>query len=442
MIGRARLRLTAWYAAIFIATLGALGAAAYWSLARSLDDEVDRGVETVVQAWLGTNPSPASLRPIDLEREFEGETADVFLLVFRADGALVANPSGIEAGEFIERGLVGSALEGTSTWATVTDHGSRLRVLARPIPGERLEGPGVGAAERDEDGDDERFEPVEAAPGVAGVVIGGRSLAAHDRQLRLVLVVLGSVGAGGLLLGVLGGYWVSGRALRPIETAYEHQRRFVGDASHELRSPLAVIRASSELLLREPLEGEQRESVQEILDTSVEASDLVEELLALARLDAGTEARPVVPVAARTVIDGVVVQMAPLLEAHQTSVTAVGPAVEARADEADLRRALRALLENVLAHTPAGTPVDIRTSSEGGDVLIVVRDHGPGVPREALATLFDTFTRLDSARTPTSGHAGLGLAIARRLIARNEGALTALNHLEGGLEVTIRLKRA
>lgn len=449
MIGRARLRLSVWYAAIFIATLGALGAAAYWSLAHSLDDEVDRGVETVVEAWLGTSPSPSGLRPIDLDREFEGETADVFLLVFRADGALVANPSGIEAAEFVEQGLVSAALAGTSTWATVTEHDDRFRVLARPIPSDRTT---LAPAARDhsdddesddegDDDDDERGSPQQAASGVAGVVIGGRSLAAHDRQLRLVLGVLGGVGAGGLLFGIGGGYWVSGRALRPIGMAYDRQRRFVGDASHELRSPLAVIRTSSELLLRESLPAEHRDPVQEIFDTAVEASDLIEELLALARLDARAEPRPLGSVSTRDAIQGVIDQMAVLLDAHQTAVTAEGASFEVRAHEADLRRALRALLENVLAHTPPGTPVEIETTDEGGDVLITVRDHGPGLPPNALATMFEAFTRLDSARTPASGHTGLGLAIAQRLIARNEGTLHARNHPGGGLEVTIRLRR-
>ncbi|MCK9496842.1 MAG: hypothetical protein M0R75_15310, partial [Dehalococcoidia bacterium] len=96
MVRRARLRLTAWYAGIFVVMLLVLGAAAYWLLRTSLADEVDRGVETVVEAWVAAPPpNLGDLRVLDIERDYEGETADVFLLVFRADGALVGNPNNV-----------------------------------------------------------------------------------------------------------------------------------------------------------------------------------------------------------------------------------------------------------------------------------------------------------------------------------------------------------
>ncbi|MGE3961972.1 MAG: sensor histidine kinase [Dehalococcoidia bacterium] len=411
MIRRARVRLTAWYAGIFVLMLLALGAAAYWALTRSLNEEVDRGVETVVDAWLATAPrSIADLRPLDLEREYEGGTADVFLLVFRADGALVANPSGLEAEEFVEEGLVSSALAGRSTWASFREHGDSFRVLAVPLIDEGR---------------------------VAGAVIGGRSLEAHERQVRLLLTVLMAAGGGGLLMAVAGGWVVAGRALRPIGEAYERQRRFVGDASHELRSPLAVIRASSELLLREPLEERERESAQEILDTSVEATTLVEDLLAIARLSGPTKRDASVAVPAEVAAD-VVDHLGPLLEEHGTTVTIDGGARSIRFTPGDLRRALRALLENVLAHTPPGTAVEITLGDEGGNVVVAVRDHGPGVPETALDTLFDPFTRVDAARTPTGGHAGLGLTIARRLVEANGATIAVRNHPAGGLEFSIR----
>ncbi|MCA9857697.1 MAG: hypothetical protein KC458_10500, partial [Dehalococcoidia bacterium] len=177
MIRRARLRLTTWYAGIFVLMLLALGAAAYWSLSRSLSEEVDRGVETVVDAWLSTAPGRLDeLRPLDLEREYEGGTADVFLVLFRADGAVIANPSDVEAEEFLEEGLVSRALSGESTWGTVREHGDTLRVLAAPLV---------------HDGR------------IVGAVVGGRSLEAHDRQVRLLLTVLGGVGGIGLVMSVV-----------------------------------------------------------------------------------------------------------------------------------------------------------------------------------------------------------------------------------------------
>lgn len=411
MIRRARVRLTAWYAGLFVLMLLALGVAAYWGLTRSLNEEVDRGVETVVDGWIATAPGQIdSLRPLDVEREFEGETADVFLLVFRADGALVANPSGLEAEEFVEGGFVLSALEGHSTWGTLREHGDSFRVLSVPLI---------------HDGR------------IAGAVIGGRSLEAHERQVQLLLTVLMAAGGLGLLMAVAGGWVVAGRALHPIAESYERQRRFVGDASHELRSPLAVIRASSELLLREPLEDRERESAQEILDTSVEATTLVEDLLAIARLS-GPRERGSATTDPGTIVADVVDHLGPLLEEHSSAVEVRGSTRPIRFAPGDLRRTLRALLENVLAHTPTGTGVEITLRDEGGEGLLLVRDHGAGVPETALNTLFDPFTRVDTARTPTSGHAGLGLTIARRLVESNGATISARNHPDGGLEFTIR----
>lgn len=396
--------------------LAILGASAYWLLSSSLGNEVDRGVETVVEAWLATAPDHlGDLRVLDLERDYEGETADVFLLVFRADGALVANPNGVEAEEFVEEGLVWTALRGESVWATVTEHGDRMRVLAAPIMG---------------------------GGRVEGAVIGGRSLEAHDQQLQLLVWVLGSAGVAGVVMAGLGGYLFAGRALRPLSLAYERQRAFVGDASHELRSPLAVIRASSELLLRDPLGDQQRESVREIHDTSVEASDLVEDLLLLARLDQGSGQAPDEACDAADVVDDVLGQLAPLIEQHGSQVGRVGEGARVRCPEGDLRRVLRALIENVLAHTPPGTRFELSTGVEGDHGVIIVRDHGPGVPPASLATLFDPFTRISAARTPAEGHSGLGLTIAHRLVSRCGGVLEARNHPSGGLETIIRLNRA
>lgn len=415
MIRRARLRLTLWYAAIFAVMLLALGSAAYWSLKTSLSDEVDRGVQTVVDAWLATAPDLQDLRPVNLEREYDGETADVFLLIYRADGTLLANPNDVDAEEITEDGLLAAALRGKARWETVEEDHETMRVLASPIV---------------EHGE------------VTGAVVGGRSLATHDQQLRILLGVMGVIGGAGLVMAGLGGWLFAGRALRPIAVAYERQRTFVGDASHELRSPIAVIRASSELLLREDLPQDQRDVIQEIVETSVEASDLVEDLLALARLEREHAPVPSGTSEADEVIEGLLQHLSPLIDEHETTVTRHGAAVRLAIDTGSLRRTLRALIENVLAHTPQGTAIDIETRMDGDEGVIMVRDSGPGVPASALETLLDPFTRVDTARTPTTGHSGLGLAIARRLVERAGGTLTARNRPDGGLEMTIRVRRA
>ena len=184
MIHRARLRLTLWYAGIFVAMLLVLGAAAYFTMRRTLNAQVDRGVQTVVDGVRSTELELDD-RTTDARREYHGETADVFLLLLRTDGRVVSNPSRVDTEELLPRDLVRAALNGRSGWATVEAEHERFRLYAGPV---MRKGP------------------------VAGVAVGGRSLSANERDLNALLVVLTGAGAAGTLMAVGGGYVLAGRA--------------------------------------------------------------------------------------------------------------------------------------------------------------------------------------------------------------------------------------
>ena len=215
---------------------------------------------------------------------------------------------------------------------------------------------------------------------------------------------------------------------------------FVADASHELRAPLTVIRTASDLLLRQPLDDRARATAEEVRDVAAEAAVLVDDLLTLARMSGHTE--PERGEASDRFGDlGAEVaatcdQLATLLERHgSTPQRELAPAlVAAPADE--LRRVTRALLENVLAHTPAGTLLHVRIEHAPERATLLVDDGGPGVPAAAFARVFDRFARLDSARTPGTG-AGLGLAIVRALAERRGGTATASRSPLGGLRMAV-----
>ncbi|MGE3856184.1 MAG: sensor histidine kinase [Dehalococcoidia bacterium] len=425
MIRAARLRLTAWYAAIVLAILLVLGVAAYASMRRTLLAAIDRDVRAVVESATAGAADTLSREPrsgrrddddheSDDDRRAQREYADTFVAVLASDGRVVSSPPWLDARELADEHLADRALDGRSELRTVEVDDEPFRAYAVPV---RHDGRVVGA------------------------VVGGISLGAYERDLRLLLIVLVATGAGGVVLAVAGGYVFAGRALEPIRVAYERQRRFVGDASHELRSPLAVMRASADLLLRDQLAPEQRESAEEIRDTAVEASVLVDDLLALARLDAegtarGDEVTDLAPAVTR-VLD----QLRLLLAEHGSAPSADLRPAPARCPEAAVQRITRALLENVIAHTPAGTAVEVTTTVEGDTAVLRVRDHGPGVPAAALPTILDRFTRVDTARTPGTG-SGLGLAIVAALARRFRGTVSATNAPGGGLQVEVRLPAA
>ena len=437
MYRRARLRLVAWYAAIFVAILLALGVAAFLAMRRALDAETRTGVSATVNAWLVSHPSlggrgPAggahggdgdgggggdSTEPSDGGPDFQPDTADVFLLAFRPDGTAVANARGLETEEFVDSDAFRRALAGASGWFTVNEHGARLLALASPVR------------------DDGR---------VTGVVIAGRSLAARDRALAELVIVLGAAGAAGVALSLGAGWVLAGRALGPLRLAHDRQRAFVADTSHELRSPLAVIRTSSDLLLRSRLEPADREIVEGVREVADDASALVEQMLELARLseppprDDEEPAAAALDAEARAVLD----QLAPLLAAHGSAVTAALAPASARMRADEVRRAVRALLENVLAHTPAGTAVSVETARHGGHATLVVRDAGPGIPAAQRERVLERFAQVDTARTPGARGAGLGLAIVRAIAERRGGSVALGTAPGGGLEVTMTFPAA
>jgi two-component system OmpR family sensor kinase len=237
---------------------------------------------------------------------------------------------------------------------------------------------------------------------------------------RSVLVLL-FTGAAGLVLAAAGSAFLAGRAVRPIGEALERQRRFIADASHELRTPVAVLRARAELLAQEDLPEEARDEVARLHQDADELADLLEELLDLARLDAAGEPLALAPVAMDEVAEEVVAQLRPLAGERGVTLTARAEPLWARAHLGRVRQVLRALADNALKHTPAGGTVTVEIARADGRVVVSVRDDGEGIAAEHLPHLFDRFYRVDAARA--RGGAGLGLAIAAELVRRMEGEI-------------------
>ncbi|MBB4987318.1 MULTISPECIES: sensor histidine kinase [Streptomyces] len=222
--------------------------------------------------------------------------------------------------------------------------------------------------------------------------------------------------------------------LAALETSVERQHRFVADASHELRSPIAslrtqleVARAHSELL-----------DVDEVLQDVVRLQHLAADLLLLARLDAGES-----PVAGR-------VDLAALVHeelAGRAATDGIAPALriaggplEVNGSHGQLARVLGNLLDNAQRHATSTIGVDLH--ADGADLVLAVTDDGPGIPEADRERVFERFVRLDEGRTRDEGGAGLGLAIARDVIRRHGGTLTVSRAPGGGAAFEARLPRA
>jgi two-component system OmpR family sensor kinase len=219
-------------------------------------------------------------------------------------------------------------------------------------------------------------------------------------------------------------------------------RRFLSDASHELRTPLAAIRGYAELhrmgAASDPADVEK--AMRRIEDEAARMGVLVEDLLALARLDEQREPvrRPVdVAAIARDAVD-------------DARATAPDRAFELRAesgaqvlaDPHQLRQVFANLLRNAIVHTPAGTPVEVIVARAADEVRVDVRDHGPGLPTGDAEALFDRFWRAEGGRERGKAGAGLGLAIVAGIVAAHHGRVHAADAPGGGARFTVLLPAA
>ena len=204
-----------------------------------------------------------------------------------------------------------------------------------------------------------------------------------------------------------------------LEIATERQQRFVADASHELRSPLAAIRAQLEVDLAHPDTSDWRISHVEVLDEISRMQRLVDDLLLLARSDHASMIREL-----RTVdLDDLVLEECRRAKAH-SSVDIDATAVSGGQIEGDgelLARALRNLLDNAVHH--ARTTVRVSLREDAGMVTVAIADDGPGIASEHHASIFERFARGDDVRARSDGGTGLGLAITREIITAHNGRI-------------------
>jgi two-component system, OmpR family, sensor kinase len=211
-------------------------------------------------------------------------------------------------------------------------------------------------------------------------------------------------------------------ALARRHASEERLRRFAADASHELRTPVAAIRGHAELALRttEPVPPEVEHALARIEAESVRMSELVDDLLLLARLDAGRplDERPVD--LTRLVLDATADARAAGPGHHWEMVLPEEP-VTITGDPRRLHQLIANLLANARTHTPPGTHVTVRLSSEEAGVVLEVEDDGPGIPAEQREEIFQRFVRADQGRSRSTGGTGLGLAIVQAVATAHGG---------------------
>lgn len=345
---------------------------------------------------------------------YDGELAAIFVLPLNAEAQLLATPNPFAAPLEPDRQATAAALARGIDWRTVRSNaGARVRLLTYRLP--------AGAG------------PV--------VLQLGRTLTDQDRVLgQLLAGLLGLSGLSAVLLGICS-WWLAGRSLRPAQQAWEEQQSFVANASHELRAPLTLMRASAEVTLRSlpPADAEGRALLGDVLQECDHMSLLVEDLLLLSRLDAGRLMLEQTTIPLPDLLADVRRQVGRLAGERGVQLTVEDASGTAWGDPARLRQVLLILLDNALRHTPPGGSIRLEAHPHGRQARIVVADTGSGIAPEHLPHVFERFYRADGARGDDGSGSGLGLSIARALVEAQHGQIAIESRPGVGTQVTLAL---
>ena len=417
MLERMRWRLTLGYAGIFALILFFLATAAVAGFSRELTNQQDT---LLTQEAKDQTRNLLDGEHREVLAEGSAEYSWVALdpkghITDRDPTAATLGTLGLPSKELADQALEED--EGVS--ATIRGPQGRVRVVSMPM--------------REESGE------------VVGVIQYARSLERVQQTIgRLVLLLL-PLGLGGLGAALFGGLYMAGRAMRPARESFERQRAFIADASHELKTPLTLIRADAEMVLfREQLNQEDRKLVVHALTETDRMGAILSDLLLVARLDAGEADLATKPFDLASVL---------LEEAERFGVQAAAKEIRvelqvpgelpARGDPKRTGQVLAVLLENAVRFAPPGGSVAVSGRLQDRWVEANVRDTGPGISPEHLPRVFDRFYRAEASRTrgKGAGGTGLGLAIARELARAQGGDLVAESAKDEGATFRLRLPR-
>lgn len=453
-----RAKLTLWYLSLAALVLIAFAVAIYLYLSRGLLNVIDTSMAHQAERFAHAVGHPSETE----EPSQPGVVilAPQFVSVVDRDGKVADQ---IVDAEGHEVPIIRPALERAgSEWKpqynevsiSPTEH---VRIITWPA--------------RDEDG--ETF-----------FVVVGQSLKEVQRAQRQLVILLAITNPAALLLAGLGGWWLANSALSPVdrltraaerigrgnlserveeqrsqdeigrlaatfnrmigrlEQAFERERRFTADASHELKTPLAVLRGDIEVALRRERSTEE---YQRVLKSSLEEiarlTSLTEDLLTLARSDAGESVLAIEPVRLDELAAQACAYVAPLAKSAGVTLEfqPTTTPVEVEGDQKRLKQLLVNLLDNAIKYTPSGGRAELSLSVVDSFALIEVTDTGRGIPASALPHVFERFYRQSDPRDSRVTGFGLGLAISKWIVDAHGGSIEVKSEEGQGSHFTVKL---
>jgi two-component system, OmpR family, sensor kinase len=457
-----RVRLTLWYGTALASVLVVCGVILYGALAKALKEHVDRTLEetaAVAERSLEEHRFGPFLLYEDLSQDFpELATLDKFFQIFGPTGQITIQSPNIQSREIpLSRTGLEAALAGQTTFESVRFSGEPpIRLIS---------------------------VPVRHGGSLVNIVRVGTSLQPLEETLHRLLIILLITMPLALLASLGGGWFLAGRALRPVgaitqaaeriaggdltqrlrvsgdqdeigrlaatfnamigrlEASFRQIRQFTSDASHELRTPLTVLKGETELALRRPRSADDYRTV---LESSLEEIDrmgrIVDELLFLSRADLGEIKMESRPVRLDQLFDDLKRQADVL--GHEQAVQIVSGSIEpvtVAGDDMRLRELILNLLDNAIKYSPPGGRVDMSVVAQDGTARLSVSDQGIGMSPEEQGHIFDRFYRTDAARAHTKKGTGLGLAICQWIVDAHHGTIDVQSEPGKGSTFTVIL---
>lgn len=251
----------------------------------------------------------------------------------------------------------------------------------------------------------------------------------NTTSVNQLLLILGSIGVVAIILLLCLCYYLSGRAIKPLEESWKQQQQFIHDASHELKTPLAVITTNIEAIRGCPDDtiAQQDKWLSYIADEADDMRNLVNDMLTLAKGDAPVRGDQVAVTfsLSDTVEEAGLLMEANALDAGILMDTTVEANINFIGNPNDIKHVLLILLDNALKNTFEGGQIDLQLSRSHGDLLITCRNTGRGIPASELKNIFRRFYRVDPSRARLTGGSGLGLSIAERIVESYKGKIWA-----------------
>jgi signal transduction histidine kinase len=362
------------------------------------------------------NPETPSAAPVALwqanEPEFDSELSPITLTAVRADGGADIISGGKNLS--VDAEAAAAARQSGLDFRTVENSsGNRVRLLTLRLSG---------------------------VPGYSLLQVG-RSLADQDRILAGLAMGLLEWGVVFALVLAAVSWWLSGRALRSAQEAWDKQQAFVAHAGHELRTPLTMIRAAAEVTKRHlPASDQRQDAIGEIISETDRMGRLVGDLLLLSRLDAGAVRLETQSVDLAPLLAEIVQSFGYAARERGVGLSAGSIQGKVKADEPRLRQVVLILLDNALRHSPRGSAMEIEAAAEGSKIFLTVRDQGAGIPPEDLPHVFERFYR--GRGEGAEGGSGLGLAIAKELVEAMRGKIRMESRPGRGTTATVELESA